>query len=185
MTLQHIDTAIQLIVFCSRSASHDLRTPRRPSPRGDPTARMLGRITLSPHQTHRSGGNDLAARSCLVFSCPGDRVGQAYAWWTRETSRIPCSTRFHLRGGAHQQLCRRHRGFADSGSDKTGIAYGAADLVAGFSTESDSFLVPLCLLLYEVMVINVVLGVFNLIPVPTFWMAATSCVICCLPSFSK
>jgi Zn-dependent protease len=34
------------------------------------------------------------------------------------------------------------------------------------STDSDSFLVPLCLLLYEVMVINVVLGVFNLIPVP-------------------
>jgi Zn-dependent protease len=36
----------------------------------------------------------------------------------------------------------------------------------GFSTDSDSFLVPLCLLMYEVMVINVVLGVFNLIPVP-------------------
>ena len=33
-------------------------------------------------------------------------------------------------------------------------------------TETDSFLVPLCLLLYELMIINVVLGVFNLIPVP-------------------
>jgi Zn-dependent protease len=32
--------------------------------------------------------------------------------------------------------------------------------------ESDSVLVPVCLLLYEAMLINVVLGVFNLIPVP-------------------
>jgi Zn-dependent protease len=31
---------------------------------------------------------------------------------------------------------------------------------------SDSVLVPVCLLLYEAMMINVVLGVFNLIPVP-------------------
>ena len=33
-------------------------------------------------------------------------------------------------------------------------------------TDTDSFLVPLCLLFYELMIINVVLGVFNLIPVP-------------------
>ena len=43
---------------------------------------------------------------------------------------------------------------------------GRQILSQGFSTENDSFLVPLCLLMYEVMVINVVLGVFNLIPVP-------------------
>jgi Zn-dependent protease len=43
---------------------------------------------------------------------------------------------------------------------------GQQILSQGFSTESDSFLVPLCLLLYEIMIINVVLGVFNLIPVP-------------------
>jgi Zn-dependent protease len=36
----------------------------------------------------------------------------------------------------------------------------------GFATDTDSFLLPLCLLMYELMVINVVLGVFNLIPVP-------------------
>ena len=39
-------------------------------------------------------------------------------------------------------------------------------LAQGFATDTDSFLLPLCLLMYEVMVINVVLGVFNLIPVP-------------------
>jgi Zn-dependent protease len=43
---------------------------------------------------------------------------------------------------------------------------GRQILSQGFSTDNDSFLVPLCLLMYEVMVINVVLGVFNLIPVP-------------------
>ncbi len=34
------------------------------------------------------------------------------------------------------------------------------------ATDADSFLVPLCLLFYELMIVNVVLGVFNLIPVP-------------------
>src|ERR1035438_5880304 len=33
-------------------------------------------------------------------------------------------------------------------------------------SDSNSLLVPLCLFVYELMVINVVLGVFNLIPVP-------------------
>ena len=39
-------------------------------------------------------------------------------------------------------------------------------VLQGFMTDTNSFLLPLCLLLYELMVINVVLGVFNLIPVP-------------------
>jgi Zn-dependent protease len=40
-------------------------------------------------------------------------------------------------------------------------------LLQGFiGTDTDSFLVPLCLLFYELMFINIVLGVFNLIPVP-------------------
>ena len=40
-------------------------------------------------------------------------------------------------------------------------------ILQGFiTTDTNSFLVPLCLLLYELLVINVLLGVFNLIPVP-------------------
>jgi Zn-dependent protease len=40
-------------------------------------------------------------------------------------------------------------------------------LLQGFiGSNSDSFLVPLCLLVYELMFINILLGVFNLIPVP-------------------
>ncbi len=41
-----------------------------------------------------------------------------------------------------------------------GIPQGVLD------TGTNSVLLPVCLLLYELMVINVVLGVFNLIPVP-------------------
>ena len=33
-------------------------------------------------------------------------------------------------------------------------------------TNTNSFLVPLCKLVFDVMLINIVLGVFNLIPVP-------------------
>jgi Zn-dependent protease len=39
-------------------------------------------------------------------------------------------------------------------------------IIYGQAPETTSVLVPLCRLLYELMVINVVLAVFNLIPVP-------------------
>ena len=39
-------------------------------------------------------------------------------------------------------------------------------ILSGSLQETDSFLVPMCLLLYAFLQINVVLGVFNLIPVP-------------------
>jgi Zn-dependent protease len=39
-------------------------------------------------------------------------------------------------------------------------------LRGSISIDANSFLMPLCLLVYELMVINIVLGVFNLIPVP-------------------
>ena len=71
--------------------------------------------------------------------------------------------------GTDQQFCGRDRRGARSGLVKlvsplgTEIIFGSQ---GSFATDTDSFLVPLCLLMYEVMVINVVLGVFNLIPVP-------------------
>src|SRR5207244_3174158 len=85
MTLQHVDILFQLIVFLFAISVHESAHAWMANRCGDPTARMLGRITLNPIK--------------------------------------------HI--------------------DPFG-----------------TILLPLCLFIYDFMVINIVLGVFNLIPVP-------------------
>src|ERR1700690_1018218 len=48
MTLQHIDLVFQLIAFLFAISVHESAHAWMANRRGDPTARMLGRITLNP-----------------------------------------------------------------------------------------------------------------------------------------
>src|ERR1700680_3295677 len=48
MTLQHVDILFQLIVFLLAISVHESAHAWMASRRGDPTARMLGRVSLNP-----------------------------------------------------------------------------------------------------------------------------------------
>ena len=48
MTLQHVDMLFQLIVFLFAISFHQSAHAWMANLRGDPTARMLGRISLNP-----------------------------------------------------------------------------------------------------------------------------------------
>src|SRR5271157_2027888 len=48
MTLQHVDILFKLIVFLFAISIHESAHAWMASRRGDPTARMLGRVTLNP-----------------------------------------------------------------------------------------------------------------------------------------
>src|ERR1700685_2960245 len=48
MTLQHVDILFQLIVFLFAISIHESAHAWMANRRGDPTARMLGRVTLNP-----------------------------------------------------------------------------------------------------------------------------------------
>src|SRR3954468_15212732 len=48
MTLQHVDIVFQLIAFLFAISVHESAHAWMANQRGDPTARMLGRITLNP-----------------------------------------------------------------------------------------------------------------------------------------
>ncbi len=48
MTLQHVDILFQLIVFLFAISFHESAHAWTANRCGDPTARMLGRITLNP-----------------------------------------------------------------------------------------------------------------------------------------
>src|SRR6202163_1660867 len=48
MTLQHVDILFQIIAFVFAISVHESAHAWMASRRGDPTARMLGRVTLNP-----------------------------------------------------------------------------------------------------------------------------------------
>ncbi|MGH9548442.1 MAG: site-2 protease family protein, partial [Terriglobales bacterium] len=134
--------------------------------RGDPTARMLGRITLNPIKHIDPFGTLLLPAVAMYFHAPV--IG-----WAKPTPVDPRNFKNHVLDDILTSVVGPISNFV--------VALGAVFLLAlvkvasplgreivsqGFVTDTNSFLLPLCLLLYELMVINVVLGVFNLIPVP-------------------
>jgi Zn-dependent protease len=166
MTLQHIDIVFQLIAFLFAISVHESAHAWMANLRGDPTARMLGRITLNPIKHIDPVGTLLLPAVAMFFHAPV--IG-----WAKPTPVDPRNFKNPVLDDILTSVVGPISNFV--------VAIGAVLLLAivklvspvgqqilsqGFSTENDSFLVPLCLLVYEVMIINVVLGVFNLIPVP-------------------
>ena len=166
MTLQHIDIVFQLIAFLFAISVHESAHAWMANLRGDPTARMLGRISLNPIKHIDPVGTLLLPAVAMFFHAPV--IG-----WAKPTPVDPRNFKNPVLDDILTSVVGPISNFV--------IATGAVLILAlvklvspmgrqilsqGFSTDNDSFLVPLCLLMYEVMVINIVLGVFNLIPVP-------------------
>ena len=166
MTLQHIDIVFQLIAFLFAISVHESSHAWMANLRGDPTARMLGRITLNPIKHIDPVGTLLLPAVAMFFHAPV--IG-----WAKPTPVDPRNFKNPVMDDILTSVVGPISNFV--------VAFGAVLFLAivklfsplarqilaqGFATDTDSFLLPLCLLLYEVMVINVVLGVFNLIPVP-------------------
>jgi Zn-dependent protease len=166
MTLQHIDIVFELIAFLFAISVHESAHAWMANLRGDPTARMLGRISLNPIKHIDPVGTLLLPAVAMFFHAPvigwakptpvDPRNFKNPVWDDILTSVVGPISNFMVATGAVLVLA----------AIKLASPMGRQILSQGFSTENDSFLVPLCLLMYEVMVINVVLGVFNLIPVP-------------------
>jgi Zn-dependent protease len=170
MTLHYMDIVFQLIAFLFAISVHESSHAWMANLRGDPTARLLGRISLNPIRHIDPIGTLLLPAVALFFHVP-------VLGWAKPTPVDPRNFKNPVLDDILTSIVGPISNFT--------VAICAVLLLAlvklispvgqqivlgipqGFiSTDSDSFLVPLCLLLYEVMVINVVLGVFNLIPVP-------------------
>lgn len=170
MTLQHVDILFQLIVFLFAISIHESAHAWMANRRGDPTARMLGRISLNPIKHIDPVGTVLMPLIAAIAHIPV--IG-----WAKPTPVDPRNfknpvlddiltavvgpiSNFVVAAGATLVLLAVKHSSA-SGSQ---IVFG---LPLGFvSPQSDSLLVPFCFFIYELLLINVVLAVFNLIPVP-------------------
>ena len=167
MTLQHIDIVFQLIAFLFAISVHESAHAWMANLRGDPTARMLGRITLNPIKHIDPVGTLLLPAVAMYFHAPV--IG-----WAKPTPVDPRNFKNPVLDDILTSVVGPISNFVVAIGAVFALALvklvsplGKQILVSqGFATDTDSFLLPLCLLIYELMVINVVLGVFNLIPVP-------------------
>jgi len=166
MTLQHIDIVFKLIAFLFAISVHESAHAWMANQRGDPTARMLGRISLNPIKHIDPVGTLLLPAVAMFFHAPV--IG-----WAKPTPVDPRNFKNPVLDDILTSVVGPISNFVVATGAvlvlvvvKLASPLGQQILSQGFSTDTDSFLLPLCLLLYDVMLIDVILGVFNLIPVP-------------------
>jgi Zn-dependent protease len=169
MTLQHVDIVFQVIVFLFAISVHESAHAWTAWRCGDPTARMLGRVTLNPLRHIDLFGTVILPLMALIAHFPV--IG-----WAKPTPVNPHNFRHPVRDDIYVSVAGPISNFI--------VACGAVVVLGVISlssaqgqvivrqlanrtvVSSDSVLMPVALLLYDAMFINVLLGVFNLIPVP-------------------
>jgi len=177
MTLHHVDIVFQLIVFLFAISFHESAHAWTANRRGDPTARMLGRISLNPIKHIDPVGTILLPLIAMLTHFPA--IG-----WAKPTPVDPRNFRNHVRDDILTSVAGPVSNFLIASGALALLAVIAGTSALGHEIVRDipraypdflevlaaetknSSLMPLSLLLYEFMWINIVLGVFNLIPVP-------------------
>ncbi len=168
MTLQHVDILFQVIAFLFAISIHESAHAWMASRRGDPTARMLGRVSLNPIRHIDPIGTVVLPLIAMLTHLPV--IG-----WAKPTPVDPRNFKNPVLDDILTAVAGPVSNFI--------VATGATILLAAIAVVApdgrvivqgalrglalgNSALVPVSLLLYEVLVINVLLAVFNLIPVP-------------------
>jgi Zn-dependent protease len=176
MTLQHVDILFKLIVFLFAISIHESAHAWMANRRGDPTARMLGRVTLNPIKHIDPVGTVLLPLIAMVTGFPV--IG-----WAKPTPVDPRNfknpvlddiltsvvgpiSNFVVATGAVLALILISRSSQLGGGIVHAIPLVYPSHLDILASQTDSFLMPLTVLFYELMFINIILGVFNLIPVP-------------------
>ena len=168
MTLQHVDILFQLIAFLFAISVHESAHAWMANRRGDPTARMLGRVTLNPIKHIDPIGTIALPLIAMLTHFPV--IG-----WAKPTPVDPRNFKNPVLDDILTSVAGPVSNFI--------IATGATIILAFISLAvpdgrlivrgalsgyalGNSALVPVCLLLFAFLEINVLLAVFNLIPVP-------------------
>jgi len=169
MSLHYVEILFQMIVFVFALSVHESAHAWTANRCGDPTARMLGRITLNPIKHIDPWGTIVLPIIAMVTGFPV--IG-----WAKPTPVDPRNFKNPVLDDILTSVAGPVSNFTLAilavlllafvkGTSPLGqqIVYGIPRSVV---PDSGSLLVPMCVLLWEFMVINIVLGVFNLIPVP-------------------
>jgi Zn-dependent protease len=169
MTFQHVDILFQIVVFMFAISVHESAHAWTAWRLGDPTARMLGRVTLNPIKHIDPIGTVLLPIIALLTHFPV--IG-----WAKPTPVDPRHFKHYVRDDILTSVAGPISNFLIATCAVICLAIisltsaqGSVivrNMAAGYISDTSSMLMPLTLLLYEAMQINILLGVFNLIPVP-------------------
>ncbi|HEX3319324.1 MAG TPA: site-2 protease family protein [Terriglobales bacterium] len=174
MTLEHVDILFQLIAFLFAISIHESAHAWTAWRCGDPTAMMLGRITLNPIKHIDPVGTVLMPLIAAITGIP-------LLGWAKPTPVNPRNFRNLVWDDIKTSVAGPVSNFLVAGIVVLVLAVIAFTspvgkqlvnlmpyLTALKATDQvgNSMLVPLVSFLYQLMLINVVLAVFNLIPVP-------------------
>ncbi len=170
MSLTHVDIVFQVIVFLFAISVHESAHAWTAWRRGDPTAYMLGRVTLNPIKHIDPFGTFLLPLFCLISNLPV--IG-----WAKPVPVNPGNFQNEVADDILTSVAGPVSNFLVATGAVAVMALIAIfspeegrivvrSLAAGYLVDTPSVLMPLSLLLYETMFINVLLGVFNLIPIP-------------------
>jgi Zn-dependent protease len=177
MHLSAIDIVFQIIVFLFAISVHESAHAWMASRLGDPTARMLGRVTLNPIKHIDPIGTILLPAIAMISHFPV--IG-----WAKPTPVDPRNFKHYVRDDIMTSVAGPVSNFLTAALAVVGLtvvahasqvgrlvvfalARGAStgDLAQIMPADAGA-IVPIGALLYAAMEINVLLGVFNLIPIP-------------------
>ena len=174
MTLAHVDIVFQIIVFMFAISAHESAHAWSALKCGDPTAYMLGRVTLNPIKHIDPIGT-------IVLPAIARITGFPLIGWAKPT---PVNTR-NLKRFVRDDIIVSLAGIIvnmiiatvavvalivlllTGPAGKAAVAEAINFKFSGqLANWSQSSVVPIALLLYDMMMINVLLACFNIIPVP-------------------
>lgn len=172
MNLDLVRIVIEIVVFLFAISVHESAHAWTASRFGDPTARMLGRISLNPIRHIDPIGTVLLPLMAMIYHFPvigwakptpvdPRNFGKNYVFADVMTSVAGPVSNLMVATGAVLAL-----GIIAVSSAQGRTAMLAAMFGIAGEMQTGSALMPVAVLLYEAMVINVLLAVFNLIPIP-------------------
>lgn len=176
MTLQYVDIAFEIIVFLFAISVHESAHAWTASQHGDPTARMLGRVSLNPIRHIDPMGTIFLPLLAVIMHFP-------MFGWAKPTPVDPRNFKNPVRDDILTSIAGPISNFLIASGATIGMALIALSSPLGrdlvrvvpqvpasyldyLAQQTGSPLLPLTRLLYDALEINVLLGVFNLIPIP-------------------
>ena|SRR5438105_5333443 len=169
MTLQHVDVLIQIIAFLFAISVHESAHAWMALRNGDPTAYMLGRVTLNPIKHIDPVGTIILPALAIITHFPV--IG-----WAKPTPVNIRNFKNVVKGDILTSVAGPVSNMLVAAitvvlliliAITSGQGHNIVhNLAMGNITDTGSFLMPMGLILYEAMFINVLLAIFNLIPIP-------------------
>ncbi len=170
MTPRIVEILYKMIAFLFAISVHESAHAWTASRCGDPTARMLGRVSLNPIR-------HIDLLGTIILPLIAAYSSQGLIGWAKPTPVDPRNFRHPVMddiltsvAGPVSNVIVATGALLLLGGISLSSASGHAlvmGLASGFSgAASDSALAPVAVLLYALMIINIWLAVFNLIPVP-------------------